>query len=259
MVKAATDHLIQLDPRNVIAEGAERHVYQHPHDPTRLIKLIKFRDPSTYKRTFGDWTRKTFPSVRDRLIYKEYAEYARVSLHHQTRTDPLPISHMYGFVQTNLGLGCVTEHITSQSGKTGETLKDKCAGGRFTSDDLDLLNTTIAQLYALGVRSGDSNPANFVFGHRHIGPPDTVSAYSCVLVDGFGDFHAIPIRSLSHWTNTLGLDDCFVRMAPKAGLIWNKARRAFARPQDLTVTFRDRRQVARISGVGFVTVLRGLS
>lgn len=217
--------MIQLDPAQVIAEGAERHVYVHPHDPTRLIKLIKYRDPATYQRTFGDWTKKHFPSVRDRLIYKEYIEYARIMLRHQTLDVTVPISHMYGFVRTNLGLGCLTEHVTQRDGTTGLTLKQK--SGALTPAELDLLNGTIEQLYALGVRSGDSNPSNFVFGHRHCGAPGAVSEYTCVLVDGFGDFHAIPIRSLSKWTNTLGLDDCFVRMERKVDLVWNRKARRF--------------------------------
>ncbi len=54
----------------------------------------------------------------------------------------------------------------------------------------------------------------------------------CVLVDGFGDIHAIPLRSLSDWTNRLGLDDSCARLARNAKLDWDKTSRLFTRRKE---------------------------
>lgn len=218
---------IQLDTANLITQGSERAVYPHPNDPTRLIKVVKYRDPATYKANFGDWTKRHFPSVRSRLIYKEYIEYARIMLRYQDPDFVPPISHMYGFVKTSLGLGCVTERVTDSEGANGQTLRQKSNDGTLTEADLSHVNHLITQLYDLGIRAGDSNPSNLVFGNRHIGPTGVQSDYTCVLVDGFGDFHAITIRSLSKWTNSLGLDDSFKRMEPKVKLTWDNTKRRF--------------------------------
>lgn len=219
---------ITLDPADLITQGSERAVYAHPADPTRLVKVIKYRDPATYKANFGDWTKKNFPSVRSRLIYKEYIEYARIMLRYQDPDFVPPISHMYGFVKTTLGLGCVTERVMGEDGKNGLTLRQKSNDDMLSEAELGMVNDLITQLYDLGVRAGDSNPSNLVFGTRQIGPTGAQSPYSCVMVDGFGDFHAIPIRSLSKWTNSLGLDDSFKRMEPKVKLTWNNQKRQFS-------------------------------
>ena len=56
---------------------------------------------------------------------------------------------------------------------------------------------------------------------------DGLGPRECVLVDGFGDIHAIPVRSLGGWANRMGLDDSCRRLAKNTGLIWDGKERQF--------------------------------
>ena len=69
------------------------------------------------------------------------------------------------------------------------------------------------------VAASDLNAKNFVIGHRHSN--GNLGARECVLVDGFGDIHAIPMRSFSKWTNRIGLDDSRARLARNMKLYWD--------------------------------------
>ncbi len=221
--------MLMLDASQALGEGRERVIYAHPKDPTRLVKVIKPRDSKSYARfTFGDIVKRHFPATRWRPLAKQMAEYTRLMLSH--KDDPefiLPISHLYGFEPTNLGLGCVTERVTAPDGSNAPTLEHLLDDGQLTDALLASLNTFVTGLYDLGVRAADLNAGNFVHGQRHIGPN---TAPQWLLVDGFGDSHAIPARSWSHWTNTIGLDDCFKRMSPHIPLHWNPKSRQFERP-----------------------------
>jgi len=91
-----------------------------------------------------------------------------------------------------------------------------------------MLNDTVHRIYANDIRASDMNPNNFVFGQRDNGTGP--GPEECVLVDGFGDIHAIPVRSMARWSNRMGLDDSCKRLARNTGLRWDPKARQFARP-----------------------------
>lgn len=220
--------VLKLRKNNLIGAGVQREVYLHPSDRTKLIKVLKPDTAGLQRSTFNgimDWL---MPSTRVRQIRKEYEEYLRVTLTHRQKNFHPPISHMFGFIVTNKGLGCLTEHVMLPDGSIGETLGGKAANGNLTQTDIDLLNDTISRLYKHNIRASDMNPRNFVFGHRDNGTG--IGPLECVLVDGFGDIHAIPVRSMARWMNRLGLDDSCKRLARNTGLIWDKKKRHFSLP-----------------------------
>ncbi len=216
-------NVVQLDPSFYIASGAERHVYLHPSDDRKLLKVMRPQEDQGRRFTFRDITTNWLPSVRLRLIRKEYDEYLRVQLNHSASDLRLPITHMYGLEQTNLGLACVAERVAGTNNPVGETLRDKIRNKTFTEKHLNALNDLVTRFYRFGIRAGDIKPHNLVFGHRDAG-------YECVLVDGFGDIHAVPVRSLGRWANALGLNDSFKQVALRTGLIWDKGQRQFSFP-----------------------------
>lgn len=222
--------MLTLDPTAALAEGRERLIFADPRDPTRLVKVLKPQPAERFTRwTFGDLTQRYLPETRYRTTAKQYDEYLRLMLRH--RDDPgfvPPVTHLWGFVSTSLGLGSLTERITAPEGGNGPTLEEMLDKGTLDDDRLDRLNALIARLYALGVRAGDLNPGNFVWGQRHMG--DTPTPPDWVVVDGFGDLHAVPVRSLGDWAARLGLDDCFRRARRRVPLRWNDALRRYDRP-----------------------------
>ncbi|MEJ6402945.1 YrbL family protein [Yoonia sp. 2307UL14-13] len=220
-------HALFLPPSNLVASGVQRDVYLHPTDPTKLIKVLKPDRDQPRRKTFNGLMDRWFPSTRIRQIRKEYMEYLRVMLRHPEPGFHAPMSHMFGFVSTNAGLGCLTERVMTPDGNLGETLGRKVKNGTLTDDHIALLNDTIARLFQHGVRAGDMNPNNFVFGQRDNG--SGLGPKECVLVDGFGDIHAIPVRSMASWSNRLGLADSCKRLARNTGLIWDPKTLRFSR------------------------------
>lgn len=216
-----TPELILSDQR-AVASGGQREVFVHPNDPARLIKVLK-RASDVDRSTFNGLAERWLPNTRMRQIRREYSEYLRVMLAHADEQIDLPIAHMFGFVPTDQGLGCLTERVTGEGGGLGETLAVKLRQQTFTDADLALLNDTIARIYRYGIRASDMNAKNFVFGTRNGG------ARECVLVDGFGDIHAVPLRSMGGWTNRMGLDDSCRRLARKKGLQLDASKRQFVR------------------------------
>ncbi|KQI71899.1 hypothetical protein AN191_10655 [Loktanella sp. 5RATIMAR09] len=219
------NQVIELDDSHYITSGVERAVYQHPTDPQKLLKVLRAQDGQNTRFTFRDITTRLMPDVRLRLIRKEYDEYMRVQLRYPSPDIRLPITHLYGLAQTSRGLACVAERVSGRDGGVGTTMKKMIQDGTFSQTELGLFNTLVRQFYDLGIRAGDLKPHNLVFGYRDAG-------YECVLVDGFGDIHALPVRSLGRWANAIGLNDSFQIVAKRTGLIWDRKDRTFRRPDD---------------------------
>ena len=219
--------VLTLDDMHQVARGKQRAVFLHPSDDSKLIKVLRKTADLTGRSAFNLLTERWFPNLRLRNIRKEYLEYLRVMLSNPQPEFQPPVSHMYGFVSTNLGLGCVTEKVVGDNGGLADTLKTLLVEDRLTDKHLDLLNETIRRLFDLDIRASDLTARNFVFGHRLIGGYSETE--ECVVVDGFGDVHAVPVRSMAKWSNRLGLDDSCKRLAKNNKLHWDPRTRQISR------------------------------
>jgi hypothetical protein len=132
---------------------------------------------------------------------------------------------MYGFVQTNLGLGCLSDAGTDGA-NLGKTLRQKLANETITDADLSLLNDAIHRMFLYDIRAGDMTARNFIYGKRTYG--GVSGPAECVLVDGFGDIHAVPVRSMARWSNRFGLNDSCERLARNTQLNWHKNTQEFS-------------------------------
>lgn len=218
--------IVVLQRSDMVATGVQRAVYLHPLDPTKLIKVLRPAASRPRRHNFNGIMDRLLPSTRLRQIRKEYAEYLRVMLNHPETEFHPPIAHMFGFTHTSEGLGCITERVMEPGRQLGETLGAKAAAGTLTPAHISMLNDTIARIYANDIRASDMNPNNFVFGQRDNGTGP--GPEECVLVDGFGDINAIPVRSMARWSNRMGLDDSCKRLARNTGLLWDAKTRQFA-------------------------------
>ena len=218
---------LTLSETDLVASGVQRAVYLHPHEQTKLVKVLKRAEDMPARSNFNGVMDRLFPGTRLRQIRKEYQEYLRVMLNHPEVDFHAPIAHMFGFATTNKGLGCITERVMQSNGSLGETVGGKAKAGTLEDGDIALLNDTISRIYRYHIRASDMNPNNFVLGQRDNG--SGMGPRECVLVDGFGDIHAIPVRSWGRWSNKMGLDDSCTRLARNTGLLWDKGNRRFAR------------------------------
>jgi len=221
-----TRSTLALDPKNLLASGKQRAVYLHPFDDSKLVKVLLNDADTTGRSKFSLVLERWIPSTRDRQIRKEYLEYLRLMLSNQGAQFRPPITHMFGFVSTQLGLGCLTERVQSSSNVLGDTLYDLIQSSSLTPEHIEMLNDTVQRIYAHNIRASDLTARNFVFGQRRntegLGPKE------CVLVDGFGDIHAVPVRTMANWTNRLGLDDSMKRLGRNKSIEWNAAQRRFS-------------------------------
>jgi hypothetical protein len=219
-------HLLKIRKRHLVASGSQRKVYRHPQDPAKLVKVFRKRPQTNGRSRLATWAEKALPTLRTRWARKEYGEYLRLMLSHTSRSMHPPITHMFGFVTTEKGLGCLTEAVADEDG-LGRTLSDFIKTDALTDADLALFNDAISRMYKYDIRAGDMTARNFVFGSRD--SSGTMGPRECVLVDGFGDIHAIPVRSWGRWANGLGLDDSCKRLAARTGLQWDAKSRQFHR------------------------------
>lgn len=219
--------MLTLNKEDQIATGVQRAVYLHPHDSTKLVKVLKPAQDMPARRNFNGVMDRLFPSTRLRQVRKEYREYLRVMLQHPEPDFHAPFSHMFGFATTNIGLGCITERVSKPDGSLGATVGSLAKTGALTDDDIALLNDCISRIFRYNLRASDMNANNFVLGHRDDGSGP--GPRECVLVDGFGDIHAIPVRSMAKWSNRMGLDDSCARLGRNTKLHWNGKTRQFSR------------------------------
>lgn len=218
---------LPLPAQSLVARGAQRAVYLHPHDPTKLVKVLMPDNQRPKRNNFNGVMDRLMPSTRLRQIRKEYSEYLRIMLQNPHNDFHLPLTHMFGFVTTDQGLGCLTERITADNAPLGKTLGAAAKDGTLCLDDIALLNDSIGRIFDYNIRASDMNPSNFVFGQR-TSAAGTLGPRECVLVDGFGDTHAIPVRSWGKWANRHGLEDSCKRLAHKTGLHWDSKQRHFS-------------------------------
>ncbi len=74
---------LTLNLASLVARGVQRAVFLHPHDKSRLVKVLRSADDQPRRQSFGGVMDRWFPDTRLRQIRKEYGEYMRVMLTHQ--------------------------------------------------------------------------------------------------------------------------------------------------------------------------------
>ncbi len=135
-------------------------------------------------------------------------------------TSDLPIPNLYGFCDSDIGPVLAVERITLPGTPLGQTLKSIAAQGPLGHDHITLLDQFAARMFAQQIVAGDMTAANIVLGQRG-------DAAQFVLIDGFGDIHAIPLRSASRRLNRIAMIRSFTKMAGRIGLGFDADRLRF--------------------------------
>ncbi len=159
-------------------------------------------------------TLKLFRSVEIRASLAEQKAQARAFLRAPRDAGPPPFSRLFGYVETDLGWALETERITEGGRVLGRTLTDIADEGPLSPDMIALLNDVVTRIDLWNLRASDLHLANFVLGERD-------GQRQFVLVDGMGDFHAIPIRTWSDRLNRRANSNKFERRARHLGLRWD--------------------------------------
>jgi hypothetical protein len=190
--------MIELSAQAPIAVGQLRRIYRHPTEPDLLIKVLR---PEAIAARWGG-AKRWYKRIPRALHYTGYVRELKEYIAIQARapgSNP-PIARMVGIVDTDLGLGLVSEMVRDESGAPGLTLAKLYEAQRGYAPWVeDALAVLLRDLQASNVIVGDFHAWNLVYGSDSRGGP------RFVLVDGFGEKNIVPRNSssrlLNQWNN----------------------------------------------------------
>ncbi|OZI39569.1 hypothetical protein CEG14_08230 [Bordetella genomosp. 1] len=187
---------IDLSGATPLAQGGDRYVFQHPHEPGLLIKVMDMQARAVYlqARPFKRWYKQFQRESAYRVYLNEFSEYVC------TTTRPsgvwqVPMARILGAAQTSLGLGLLVERISDGNGGLAPTVADLARQGRFTVTLAAKLDEFFADLADAHLVIHDMSASNVACGYNAEGRP------GLYLVDGFGVLPLIPIHAWSRLLN----------------------------------------------------------
>lgn len=176
-----------------LAVGHLRYVFQHPGRADMLIKIMRADAVAARWNGPGRW-HKRLPRTRHYVGYlRELKEY--IGAHARAPQVDAPIARMIGVLETDLGLGLVSEKVVGADGALAPTLAAIYERRGFTSELNAALTVFLEGLLNANVIVGDMHAWNIVYGSDSRGGP------RLVMIDGFGEKHAIPLSSMSRTIN----------------------------------------------------------
>jgi len=187
-----------------LAVGHLRYVFQHPGRADALIKIMRADAVASRWNAPTRW-HKRLPRTRHYIGYlRELKEY--IGARARAPDVDAPIARMIGVVDTDLGLGLVSEKVVDAAGALAPTLAAVYEKRGFTPELEAALAAFLQGLLEGNVIVGDMHAWNIVFGSDSRGGP------RLVMIDGFGEKHAIPLSSMSRAVNRYRTKRLYRRM-----------------------------------------------
>jgi hypothetical protein len=194
-----------------IAEGKRRLVFAHPDDPGRLVKVMR---PELAARAAEERVRNPRKYWMRAGIYAyftcELAEYVAVRSMAGT-ADDLPISGVYGVVETDLGLGLEAERLTDRAGALAPTLEALHADGAVDAALRAHLDAFFRRLIDLRVVLYELNLDNVIW------VDDGRSQPRFVCIDGLGSRTFLPLKEVWRFASTRKIQQCRKRIEDRLG------------------------------------------
>lgn len=187
---------LDLNSEKPLATGGDRRIFQHPHSPALLVKVMDMRARAAYleARPFKRWYKQYQRESAYRVYLNEISEYVT------TTTRPsgvwqVPMARIVGVAQTSLGLGLLVEKITDEAGNIAPTVRD--LGRRGLIDDALKAQLTefFDDLADAHVVVNDMSASNIAVGLNADGK------HGLYLIDGFGVLPLIPLYAWSKRLN----------------------------------------------------------
>lgn len=181
---------IQLAAEKPFAQGGNRLCYVHPGDDSLCIKV---RRPDF---TLADRRRKKgFPkNLKPLSSFDDNLEEARVMTSLQVRFGEVVFQHVsrcFGFVDTDMGRGLVSELVRDGSGAISETLKKVIWDEAFTKECRQAVDD-LGQFWL-----DHLVPSRHLLLHNIVVQRDNLGSIErLVVIDGLGSPGLLPIRLL---------------------------------------------------------------
>lgn len=187
---------MNLNDETPVAIGGDRHIFQHPHAPALLVKVMDMQARAVYleARPFKRWYKQYQRESAYRVYLNEITEYVT------TTTRPsgvwqVPMARILGVAQTTLGLGLLVEKITDEAGNIAPTVADLARQGKMDDTLSAQLDEFIEDLADAHVVLHDLSAANIACGQNADGKS------GLFLIDGFGVLPLVPVYAWSKRLN----------------------------------------------------------
>jgi len=198
---------LDLDAAVPLATGGDRHIFQHPHMPSLLVKVMDMRARAVYleARPFKRWYKQYQRESAYRVYLNEISEYVT------TTTRPsgvwqVPMARILGVAQTTLGLGLVVEKICDEAGNIAPTVADMARQGKLDAALGEQLDEFFDDLADAHVVLHDVSASNIACGFNADGKP------GLYLIDGFGVLPLIPLYAWSKRLNRRRIERKYAEM-----------------------------------------------
>lgn len=181
------NRILPLKDREPIAKGGLRLVYEHPDDPSLLVKVMR---PEAVASRYG----KDQPWYKRRRRFRQYVLFAREALEFlatwASHGETLPIAQrVVGFVETDMGLGLVTDAVRGPDGALAPTLAHLIDRGIFDKEAEDALEVFLTGLLSCDLVIADLHERNLVYAAA----PGGIRRF--VMIDGIGASTILPLKA----------------------------------------------------------------
>lgn len=189
----ARRRFFELKERKPLNMGRSRIVFEHPDDPALVVKVMR---PDALEERFGGgtaWYKRKRRFGHFISYIREIEEY--VAVHAALGHNPPFLQTVVGFVDTDFGLGFVTEAARDRDGNLAPSLGTLIQSGRFDSTVREDLERFFEQVVNCDAIISDLNVGNLVYAfHEKRGN-------HFVLIDGLGNTNPLPFKALSQRIN----------------------------------------------------------
>lgn len=177
---------MKLTNNDLLAEGGRRFVYINPEDKTKLIKIVKQEgiDKKLKKLKF-------YKRFRPKKVIDENTEdYNAYKIYNKKSENIFNfIPKLYGYIDTNLGKGLITEYICNYDGTCSISLKDYIKINGVDKEIWKSLKVLYKELLDSCLITRELKDFNIVIQIKSDG------SKKLYIIDGFGNQEFIPISN----------------------------------------------------------------
>jgi hypothetical protein len=186
-------NFLELKDRTPLNKGNSRLVFEHPNNPGQIVKVLR---PDLMETRYGSGA----PLRKRRRRYGRFRSYAReiqefLAVYARENHAPPFLQTVIGLVETDLGLGLVTNAARAKDGSLAPNVAMLISAGRFDSTVRRDLEVFYQNILNCDVVISDMNVGNMVYAF------DDVAGYHFILIDGLGNANMLPLKTLSRWIN----------------------------------------------------------
>ena len=176
-----------------LTQGRSRLVFLHPDNPDWIVKVMR---PDKLDERFGSGV----PWYKRRRRFGPYLSYVREIQEFvaawKSHGGSLPfVQQVIGLVETDMGLGLVTNAVRGRDGGLAPSLANLIREGLYGAAEETALEKFITQILECDVIISDLNAGNLVLAH------DANEGGRFVMIDGLGNANIWPLKAISRRIN----------------------------------------------------------